>query len=182
MLLSAFLENVTAILAFHPLTYISWRSEPECVRRLDISFPRDSRYISLLKAYLSKKLPFPGESPDEQRKSSYSPSKGKHRLVLGVQVLLSTPGSSRLRVHKYTWSRVRTYTFTRARRRNDTRTRSGNPRLREDPSNLHRSLYTCRGQLLHVSRFMVSRLENIPHPFSSRWERTTLVPTTGREI
>lgn len=59
---------------------------------------RGGGYISLLKAYLSKKLPFLGKSPDEQRKSSYSPSKRKHRLVLGVQLLLSTPGSSRPRV------------------------------------------------------------------------------------
>lgn len=103
IVIDVFKNRVVILASRHvQLTYISRTGELECVRRIDVSLPRDGGYIYPFRKLIGEELPFPEKSLDEQRKCSYSPPKGKHRPVLGVRVLLSTPGSSRPRVYKHT--------------------------------------------------------------------------------
>jgi len=123
--------------------------------------------------------PLASPSTEIPRRAAYeflsSASKGKHRLArcrpLPPPPPLRLPPQNHLacldhlarpRVHGH--PRARAITYTRAR----------------DPSSLHRSLCTCRGQSRAVSRFMVSGLKNISYPFSSGGrKRATLVRRPG---
>lgn len=182
-MLSAFLENVTAILAFYPLTYISWRSEPECVRRIDISFPEAGIY-PFWRLICRRSCPFRGNPQTSSVKVPILPR--KENIVSEYSECRSFSRPQDHLDQEYTNTRDPAYAHTPSHAPDDEMILArevATPGLfEEDPSNLHRSLYTCRGQLLHVSRFMVSRLENIHHPFSSQWERATLVLPTGRKI